>query len=280
MCITDKAKETSSCADLFRCGAASVCLVCGVFALCLGVPASLIRLPRCYYYITCKWCMESHLSSDAGVLLALVPWLPCAVRAARVAAGCVREPGLAVCPASWPACVPVAWCCEAVLCPAPWCVGLLCLPCGPGLCVGLVYRLLISPCHMGLFCGLVFRALYEPLKKCFIFAWFFGYVFPGFFPGFIFALKFPARFSGPQRLDFFLRIFSRRFFRIKVPGYFFRVLFSGIFPGLIFAAVSGFLFFLDVIFIRFPVLRDEFFHVVKFQEFVHGGLVDSVALAF
>lgn len=276
MCITDKAKETSSCADLFRCGAASVCLDCRMFALCLGASVSLIRLPRCYYYTTCKWCMVSHLSSDAGVLLALVSWLPCAVRAARVAAGCVREPGLAVCPASWPACVPVAWCCGAVLCPAPWCVGLLCLPCGPGLCVGLVYGPLISLCCMGLFCGLVFRALYGPLKKCFIFAWFFGYVFPGF----VFALKFPARFSGPQRLDFFLRIFSRRFFRRKFPGYFFRVLFSGIFPGLIFAAVSGFLFFLDVIFIRFPVLRDEFLHVVKFQELVHGGLVDSVALAF
>lgn len=159
MCVTDKAKETSSCADLFRCGAASVCLVCGVFALCLGVPASLIRLPRCYYYITCKWCMESHLSSDAGVLLALVPWLPCAVRAASVAAGCVREPGLAVCPALL-----------ACLC-----------PCGLGLCRGLVYRPRISPCYMGLFCGLVFRALYGPLKKRFIFACFFGYVFPGFF---------------------------------------------------------------------------------------------------
>ena len=250
MCITDKAKETSSCADLFRCGAASVCLDCRIFALCLGASVSLIRLPRCYYYTTCKWCMVSHLSSDAGVLLALVPWLPCAVRAASVAAGCVREPGLAVRPASWPACVPVAWCCGAVLCPAPWCVGLLCLPCGLGLCVGLVvYGPLISPCYMGLFCGLVFRALYGPLKKCFIFAWFFGYVFLCFFPGFIFALKFPARFSGLQRLDFFLRIFSRRFFRRKFPG---------IFPGLIFAAVSGFLFFLDVIFIRFPVLRDKF----------------------
>ena len=206
MCITDKTKETSSCADLFRCDAASVCLDCRMFALRLGASASLIRLPRCYYYTTCKWCMVSHLSSDAGVLLALVPWLPRAVRAASVAAGCVREPGLAVCPGcpvlcvlrawllgvcvslallcallSWPACVPVAWYCGAVLCPAPWCVGLLCLPCGLGLCVGLVYRPLISPCYMGLFCGLVFRALYGPLKKCFIFAWFFGYVFPGFF---------------------------------------------------------------------------------------------------
>lgn len=181
MCITDKAKETSSCADLFRCGATSVYLERGVFALRLGASVSLIRLPRCYYYTTCKWCMESHLSSDAGVLLALVPWPPCAVCAASVAAGCVREPGLAVCPASLSACVPVAWCCGAGLCPAPWCVGLLCLPCGLGLCVGLVYGPLISPCYMGLFCGLVFRALYGPLKKCFIFAWFFGYVFLCFF---------------------------------------------------------------------------------------------------
>ena len=120
------------------------------------------------------WCRIFHLMQ--------VCWLPCAVRAARVAAGCVREPGLAVCPASWPACVPVAWCCGAVLCPAPWCVSLLCLPCGLGLCRGLVYRPRISPLlYMGLFCGLVFRALYGPLKKRFIFACFFGYVFPGFF---------------------------------------------------------------------------------------------------
>lgn len=280
MCITDKAKETSSCADLFRCGAASVCLDCRMFALCLSASVSLIRLPRCYYYITCKWCMVSHLSSDAGVLLALVPWLPCAVRAARVAAGCVREPGLAVCPASWPACVPVAWCCGAVLCPAPWCVGLLCLPCGLGLCVGLVYGPLISPCYMGLFCGLVFRALYGPLKKCFIFAWFFRLCISVLFSGLYFRLKISGQIFRASKAGFFLQIFSRRFFRRKFPGYFFRVLFSGIFPGLIFAAVSGFLFFLDVIFIRFPVLRDEFFHVVKFQELVHGGLVDSVALAF
>lgn len=190
MCITDKAKETSSCADLFRCGAASVCLDCRMFALCLSASVSLIRLPRCYYYITCKWCMVSHLSSDAGVLLALVPWLP--------------------------------WCCGAVLCPAPWCVGLLCLPCGLGLCVGLVYGPLISPCYMGLFCGLVFRALYGPLKKCFIFAWFFRLCISVLFPGFVFALKFPARFSGLQRLDFF-----SGFFRVDFSGENFPDIFSG-----------------------------------------------------
>lgn len=212
-----------------------------------------------------------------------MPWCPgcpvlCVLRAwllgvcVSLALLCAPPPGLPV--SLWPGAVGL---CSALL-PGVW--ACYACPCGLGLCVGLVYGPLISPCCMGLFCGLVFRALYGPLKKCFIFAWFFGYVFPGFFSGFVFALKFPARFSGPQRLDFFLRIFSRRFFRRKFPGYFFRVLFSGIFPGLIFAAVSGFLFFLDVIFIRFPVLRDKFFHVVKFQELVHGGLVDSVALAF
>ena len=182
MCITDKAKETSSCADLFRCGAASVCLDCRMFALRLGASVSLIRLPRCYYYTTCKWCMVSHLSSDAGVLLALVLWLPCAVRAASVAAGCAREPGLAVCPALLACLCPcslVLWGCAlscslvcgaCYACPVDWACA-----------VGLVYRPLMSPCYMGLFCGLVFRALYGPLKKCFIFAWFFGYVFPGFF---------------------------------------------------------------------------------------------------
>ena len=154
MCITDKAKETSSCADLFRCGAASVCLDCRMFALRLGVSVSLIRLPRCYYYTTCKWCMVSHLSSDAGVLLALVPWLPCAVRAASVAAGCVSL-ALLCALLSWPACVPVAWCCGAVLCPAPWCVGLLCLPCG------LVLWGCALPCS--LVCGPAMPALWTGL---------------------------------------------------------------------------------------------------------------------
>ena len=185
-----------------------------MFALRLGAPVSLIRLPRCYYYTTCKWCMESHLSSDAGAPLALVPWPPCAVCAACVAAGCVREPGLAVCPAYWTACAPVACCCGAVLCPAPWGVVLLCLPCGLGLCVGLVYGPLISPCYMGLFYGLVFRALYGPLKKCFIFAWFFGYVFPGFFSGLCFRLKISGQIFRVSRAGFFLR----KFF----PGFIFR----------------------------------------------------------
>lgn len=183
MCITDKAKETSSCADLFRCGAASVCLDCRMFALRLGVSVSLIRLPRCYYYTTCKWCMVSHLSSDAGVLLALVPWPLCAVCAACVAAGCVREPGLVVCPASWPACAPVAWCCGAVLCPAPWCVWACCACPVDWACTWahmawasykpLPYGPILRPCIPGL--------IWASEKGLYFRPDFFGYVFPGFF---------------------------------------------------------------------------------------------------
>lgn len=220
MCITDKAKETSSCADLFRCGAASVCLDCRMFALRLGASVSLIRLPRCYYYTTCKWCMVSHLSSDAGVLLALVPWLPCAVRAARVTAGCVREPGLAVCPASWPACVPVAWCCGAVLCPAPWCVGLLCLPLWAGLVRGpclwasykpLLYGPILRPCISGLIWA---------SEKVLYFRLVFRLCISVLFSGLCFRLKISGQIFRASKAGFFLRIFSRRFFRRKFPGYF------------------------------------------------------------
>lgn len=203
MCITDKAKETSSCADLFRCDAASVCLDCRMFALRLGASVSLIRLPRCYYYTTCKWCMVSHLSSDAGVLLALVPWPPCAVCAASVAAGCVREPGLAVCPALLACLCP----CGLVL----WGCALPCsLVCGPampalwtGLVRGLVYRPLISPCYMDLFCRPCDFGLIWASEKVLYFRLVFRLCISRLFSGFVFALKFPARFSGPQRLDFF-----------------------------------------------------------------------------
>lgn len=181
---------------------------------------------------------------------------------------------------SWPACVPVAWCCVGCVLPCSLVRG----PAMPALRAGLVRGPCICASYKPLLYGPILRPCISGLiwasEKVLYFRLVFRLCISGLFSGFVFALKFPARFSGPQRLDFFLRIFSRRFFRRKFPGYFFRVLFSGIFPGLIFAAVSRFLFFLDVIFIRFPVLRDEFFHVVKFQELVHGGLVDSVALAF
>lgn len=215
MCITDKAKETSSCADLFRCGATSVYLERGVFALPLGwlSLSSACLDATTIPHASGAWSRIFHLMQ-----VCCLPWCPgrpvlCVLRAWLLGvcvslALCALPPGLPV--------PPVAWCCGAVLCPAPWCVGLLCLPCGLGLYVGLVHGPLINPCHMGLFCCLVFRALYGPLKKGFIFARVFRLCISGIFPGFIFALKFPARFSGLQSPDFF----RGDFFRRKFPGYF------------------------------------------------------------
>ena len=73
--------------------------------------------------------MVSHLSSDAGVLLALVPWPPCAVRAwllgvcVSLALLCALPPGLPV--SLWPGAVglysallPGVWACYA--CPVGW----------------------------------------------------------------------------------------------------------------------------------------------------------------
>ena len=125
------------------------------------------------------WCRIFHLMQ-----VCCLPWCPgcpvlCVLCAwllgvcVSLALLCALPPGL---PASlWPGAVRL---CSALL-PGVW--ACYACPVGRGLYVGLVYRPLISPCYMGLFCGLVFRALYVPLKKCFIFACFFGYVFPGFF---------------------------------------------------------------------------------------------------
>ena len=146
-----------------------------------------------------------------------LPWCPgCPVLCVSLALLCALPPGLPV------PCGLVLWGCGAVLCPAPWCVGLLCLPCGLGLYVGLVHGPLISPCHMGLFCGLVFRALYGPLKRALFSPGFFRLCISGIFPGFIFALKFPGRFSELQSPDFFLRIFVEKISRIFFPGFIFR----------------------------------------------------------
>lgn len=213
MCITDKAKETSSCADLFRCGATSVYLERGVFALPLGW---LSLSSACLDAITIPhasgaWSRIFHLMQ-----VCCLPWCPgrpvlCVLRAwllgvcVSLALLCALPPGLPV-----PLCPGAVRLCSALL-PGVW--ACYACPCGLGLYVGLVHGPIISPCYMGLFCGLVFRALYGPLKKGFIFARIFRLCISGIFPGFIFALKFPARFSGLQSPDF-----SRRFFRRKFPG--------------------------------------------------------------
>lgn len=211
-----------------------------------------------------------------------LPWCPgcpvlCVLRAwllgvcVSLALLCALPPGLPV--PLWPGAVGL---CSALL--------LVCGPAMPALWAGLVRGPCLWASYKPLLYGPILRPCISVLiwasEKVLYFCLIFRLCIPVLFPGFVFALKFPARFSGLQRLDFFSGFFRVDFSGEKFPGYFFRALFSGIFSGLIFAAVSGFLFFLDVIFIRFPVLRDKFFHVVKFQELVHGGLVDSVALAF
>ena len=151
----------------------------------------------------------------------------------------------------------------------------------PALCGWAAYAPVHGPALWAVWLGLIFRpcivvSLERLLKKGLDFHLVFFRNFSlDFLPLYAGLYFFLAYFSGFAKSNFFLRIFLRRNFRRIFPDLFFRI-----FSCPIFAAISGFLFFLDVIFVRFPVFRDELFHVVKFQELVHGSLVDSMALAF
>lgn len=159
---------------------------------------------------------------------------------------------LGVCAWAWPCCVP---CLLACLCPCGlvlWGCALPCsLACGPAM-PALWAGLVRGPCAWAYYKPLLYGPILRPCipgliwasEKGLIFARIFRLCISGIFPGFIFALKFPARFSGFQSPDFFAEIFPE-----KISRRFFRVLFSGTFSGLIFATVSGFFFFLDVIFV-------------------------------
>lgn len=196
---------------------------------------SLIRLPRCYYYTTCKWCMESHLSSDAGVLLALVPWPPCAVHAACVAAGCVRVPG-SVCalPPGLPVpCGLVLWGCAL---PCSLARGLLCLPLWAGLVRGpcawasykpLPYGPILLPCIPGLIWASEKGLYFRPDFSVMYFRDFFGLYFRLKISGQIFR----APKSGFFSPDFFAEIFPEKISRIFFPGFIFRHFFWPDFRG-------------------------------------------------
>ena len=192
-------------------------------------------------------------------------WLP---RSLACSVCCALVPGLPCLLVPWPLC------CVGGLC--AWCPGLLACPALVG-CV----RPCVWACPVGCLAGPYFPALYcglpgGLLKKALIFALYFSGIFSlDFFAPVCGALFFPGLFFRLREVEFFLRIFLRRNFRRIFPDLFFRI-----FSCPIFASISGFLFFLDVIFVRFPVFRDELFHVVKFQELVHGSLVDSVTLTF
>lgn len=142
MCITDKAKETSSCADLFRCGAASVCLD-AEYSL-----YALVRLPLS------SACLDATTISHASgawsrifhlMQVCCLPWCPgrpvlCVLRAwllgvcVSLALLCALPPGLSV--SLWPGAVglcsallPGVWACYA--CPVGW-------ACAVALCIGLL----------------------------------------------------------------------------------------------------------------------------------------------
>lgn len=140
--------------------------------------ASLIRLPRCYYYTTCKWCMESHLSSDAWpapclAALAAVPRV-CCVRGCRALSLALRAvplvPGLPCLLVPWPLGSVWVGCVPGVL--ASW----------PALCWLGCVRPVYGPALWAVWLGLIFRpcivaSLEGLLKKAFIFALYFSGIF-------------------------------------------------------------------------------------------------------
>ena len=131
MCITDKANETSSCADLFRCGATSVYLERGVFALPLGwlSLSSACLDATTIPHASGAWSRIFHLMH-----VCCLPWCPgcpvlCVLRAwllgvcVSLALLCALPPGLPV--SLWPgaaglcsALLPGVWACYA--CPVGW----------------------------------------------------------------------------------------------------------------------------------------------------------------
>lgn len=149
-------------------------------------------------------------------------------------------------PGAWaalPAGALVAVLCGWAVCLVSWPTS---LPCAGGLCVPCVWA-----CPVGCLAGPYFPALYCGLpggaseKKALIFALYFSGIFSlDFLPLYAGLYFFLAYFSGFAKSNFFLRIFLRRNFRRIFPDLFFRI-----FSCPIFATVSGFLFFLDIIFI-------------------------------
>ena len=154
-----------------------------------------------------------------------LPWCPgrpvlCVLRAwllgvcVSLALLCALPPGLPV-PCGlvlWGCALPCSLVCWPAM-PALW-AGLVRGPCAWASYKPLLYGPILRPCIPGL--------IWASEKGLYFRPDFFGYVFPGFFPGFIFALKFPARFSGPQRPNFF-----SGFFRVDFPGENFPDIFSG-----------------------------------------------------
>lgn len=153
------------------------------------------------------WCRIFHLMQ-----VCCLPWCPgcpvlCVLRAWLL--GVCVSLALLCALLSWPACVPVAWCCGAVLCPAPWCVGLLCLPLWAGLVRG--------PCLW---------ASYKPLL--------YGPILRPYISGLIWASEKSALFS-PGFSAMYFRAFFGLCFRLKISGQIFRASKAGFFSPDFFA---------------------------------------------
>ena len=153
-----------------------------------------------------------------------LPWCPgcpvlCVLRAwllgvcVSLALLCALPPGLPV--PLWPGAVglcsallPGVWACYA--CPVGWACAWACLWASYK---PLLYGPILRPCISGLIWA---------SEKVLCFRLVFRLCISGIFSGFVFALKFPARFSGLQRLDFF-----SGFFRVDFSGENFPDIFSG-----------------------------------------------------
>lgn len=176
-----------------------------------------------------------------------LPWCPgcpvlCVLRAwllgvcVSLALLCALPPGLPV-PCGlvlWGCALPCSLACGPAM-PALW-AGLVRGPCAWASYKPLLYGPILRPCIPGLIWasekGLYFRPDFSAM-------------YFRDFSGLCFCLKISGQiFRASKSGFFFAEIFPEKISRI-----FFRVLFSGIFSGLIFTTVSGFFFFLDVIFV-------------------------------
>lgn len=215
MCITDKAKETSSCADLFRCGTTSVYLERGVFALPLGwlSLSSACLDATTIPHASGAWSRIFHLMQ--ACCLPRCPGRPvlCVLRAwllgvcVSLALLCALPPGLPV-PCGlvlWGCALPCSLACGPAM-PALW-AGLVRGPCAWASYKPLLYGPILRPCIPGLIWasekGLYFRPDFSAM-------------YFRDFSGLYFCLKISGQIFRASKSGFF----SRRFFRRKFPGYF------------------------------------------------------------
>lgn len=221
MCITDKAKETSSCADLFRCGATSVYLERGVFALPLGwlSLSSACLDATTISHASGAWSRIFHLMQ-----VCCLPWCPgrpvlCVLRAWLLGV-CMSLPLLCALPPGLPVpCGLVLWGCalpgslvRGPAMPALW-AGLVRGPCAWAYYKPLLYGPILRPCIPGLIWASEKGPYFRPDFSAMYFR---------DFSGLYFRLKISGQIFRASKSGFFLRIFAEKISRIFFPGFIFR----------------------------------------------------------